>query len=44
MGPNEPSVATRESDTMADMPVFSRANDIGIMAAIRTMLSQFILR
>ncbi len=42
-GPKLPNVATSDPDIISDTPVFSRANDIGIMAAIKTILSQLIV-
>ena len=38
-----PRLLTRFSDTILDTPVFSRAIDMGIMAAIRMMLSQLMV-
>lgn len=44
MGPASPSHATSVWLTSSVAPVFSRAKDMGIMAAISTTLSQFMVR
>ena len=43
IGPNVPRLSTSKLDTIVDAPVFSKAVDIGIMAAISTILSQFMV-
>ena len=43
VGPKLPKVETRADDTAADTPVFSSAVDIGIIAAMSTMLSQLMV-
>ena len=42
-GPTEPRADTSEWETIAETPVFSKATDIGIMAAMRIILSQFMV-
>ena len=42
-GPYTPNPLTNELEMYSDAPVFSRANDIGIMAAINTILSQLMV-
>ena len=43
VGPKAPKLSTRVCDTKAETPVFSRAVDMGIMAAMSTMLSQLMV-
>ena len=43
MGPNCPSPLTRLLEMNCDAPVFSKANDMGSMAAMSTMLSQLMV-
>ena len=42
-GPNVPMLPTNASDIRVEAPVFSNAVDIGIMAAMSTMLSQLMV-
>lgn len=43
MGPKSPRLLTNPWETMAAAPVFSIATDIGIIAAMRMMLSQLMV-
>ena len=43
VGPIEPSDSTKDLEMMAETPVFSSAIDMGIMAAISTILSQLMV-
>ena len=43
VGPNPPRPLTKLLEMYSLTPVFSRASDIGIMAAMSTMLSQLMV-
>lgn len=43
IGPKVPRLPTSRPDTNVEAPVFSRAVDMGIMAAMSTMLSQLMV-
>ena len=43
VGPIEPKLSTNVCETSAEAPVFSSAVDIGIIAAISTILSQLMV-
>ena len=43
VGPIAPRLSTKVCETSAEAPVFSSAVDIGIIAAISTILSQLMV-